>query len=67
MVAYGCGHYIFKDNPALATNVIAEAYSKIVNKGRSADIARRGLVYAIEGTNNLKKMEADYRHTPKTT
>jgi tetratricopeptide (TPR) repeat protein len=63
IVAYGCGHYIFKDNPALVINVIAEAYSKIVNKDRSGDIARRGLMYAIEGANELKKKETDYRNS----
>ena len=63
ITAYGCGHYIFQDNPALAINVIAEAYSKVVSKDRAADIARRGLRYAVEGANQLKKQDADHQHS----
>jgi len=63
IIAYGCGHYIFKDNPILAINVIAEAYSKIVNRDQSGGIAQRGLLYAIEGANQLKKKDADYQHS----
>ena len=63
IIAYGCGHYIFKDNPALAINVIAEAYSKVMDKDRAGDIARRGLRYGVEGANQLKKKDADSLHS----
>ena len=32
IIAYGCGHYIFQDNPGLVIDAIVKQYSKIVSK-----------------------------------
>jgi hypothetical protein len=43
--------------------VVALAYSRIVSQPEEADVVRKGLTYAIESANQLKKNEVEYRHT----
>jgi len=48
ITAWGCGHYIFKDNPPLVVLTIAKAYTNVVNKNRRKEINERIVNYAIE-------------------
>ncbi len=63
ILAAECEHDIVNANPALFINVVALAYSKIIGQPEAAGVVQRGLVYAIEGANKLKKNEVEYRHS----
>ncbi|UPL47567.1 alpha/beta fold hydrolase [Hymenobacter sublimis] len=63
LTAYGCGHYLFHENPALAVSVIAKAYAPTRGPQQRADLLQRSLRYSVEATNELKKRETDYRHS----
>lgn len=39
------------------------AYSRIVSPPEAARITNKGLAYAIESANALKKTEVEYRHS----
>ncbi|MBX0289180.1 alpha/beta fold hydrolase [Hymenobacter sp. HSC-4F20] len=63
LTAYGCGHYLFHENPALAVSAIAKAHAATRGPQQSADLLQRSLRYSVEATNELKKRETDYRHS----
>ncbi|UOQ77586.1 alpha/beta hydrolase [Hymenobacter sp. 5516J-16] len=63
LTAYGCGHYLFHENPALAVSAIAKAYAATRGPQQRADLLQRSLRYSVEATNELKKRETDYRHS----
>ena len=48
ITAWGCGHYIFKDNLLLVIATITKAYTNVVNKNRRKEINERIVNYAIE-------------------
>ena len=55
ITAYGCGHFIFNDNPALVINAIIKAYATTLGKANSKAILERELDYAIGAANNRNK------------
>lgn len=55
ITAYGCGHFIFKDNPPFAITAIVKAYTATVSKEQGDAIRNRFLSYSIEGTNEEKR------------
>ncbi|UOG73129.1 alpha/beta fold hydrolase [Hymenobacter tibetensis] len=63
ITAYGCGHYIFLDNPALVVSAIAKAYGNTRGQQKNADLLKRSLAYSLESNNELKKRETEYRHS----
>jgi tetratricopeptide (TPR) repeat protein len=63
ILAAECEHNIVNANPALFINVVALAYSRIVSQAEAAEVIRKGLTYAVEGANQLKKNEVVYRHS----
>ncbi|MVM32083.1 alpha/beta fold hydrolase [Spirosoma sp. HMF4905] len=63
IMAYGCGHFIFGDNPPMVINAIVEAYAKTVDQAKSNEILKRGIAYAIDASNTRNKTEAAYRHS----
>jgi pimeloyl-ACP methyl ester carboxylesterase len=60
IVAYGTGHYIFRENPGLVINSIVKAYSQILPLAQRDAVLQRGLSYAVVAANNSKKSEAAY-------
>jgi len=63
IVAYGSGHYIFRDNPALVINSIVRAYSNIIGQPQRDQVLQRGISYAVTAANESKRREAAYRHS----
>jgi pimeloyl-ACP methyl ester carboxylesterase len=63
ITAYGCGHFIFEDNPPLVINSIVKAYSGTVDKTKSSEVLKRGIDYAVNTANETKKVETAYRHS----
>ncbi|WP_045689913.1 alpha/beta fold hydrolase [Hymenobacter sp. AT01-02] len=63
ITAYGCGHYIFGDNPALVVSAITKAYSATRGQAKNPVLLKRSLSYSVNTTNEIKKRETDYRHS----
>jgi len=63
ITAYGCGHFIFRDNQPLAISAIAKAYAGTQSLEQRDEILTRFLSYNIEATNEQKKIEVQYRHS----
>ncbi|HWB26610.1 MAG TPA: alpha/beta fold hydrolase [Chitinophagaceae bacterium] len=61
--AWGCGHYIFEDNPPLVITAIAKAYAGIAGKSEAAKINNRTVNYTLQAANEFKKQETAYRHS----
>jgi pimeloyl-ACP methyl ester carboxylesterase len=55
ITAYGCGHFIFRDNPPLAISAIVKAYTGALGKGQGATIRDRFLSYSPEAINEERK------------
>ena len=53
--AYGCGHFIHRDNPPLVIGAIIKEYTAAGNKEQGAEITTRYLSYNLEAVNELKK------------
>lgn len=51
ITAYGCGHFIFRDNPPLAINAIVKAYTGAVDRQQGYEIMKRFLSYSFEEVN----------------
>lgn len=51
ITAYGCGHYIFRDNPPLVIHAIVKAYVGMLDRQEAAEIMRRDVDFAIEAAN----------------
>lgn len=63
IVAYESGHYIFKENPSLAINVIAKAYAGTLSGEQRLPVLERSLSYNLDAANQAKKQQADYNHS----
>jgi hypothetical protein len=62
-VAYGTGHYVYKDNPELAVIAIVKAYSNIVDPARRDEVLERSISYSLEAANETKRRETAFRHS----
>lgn len=58
IIAYGCGHIIFKDNPALVISAIVKAYAGAPGIKQGDAIMNRYLSYSIEAFNEERKRQA---------
>jgi pimeloyl-ACP methyl ester carboxylesterase len=63
ITAFGTGHYIYRDNPALVVNTIVHSYASAALPAVRAKILERGLRYAMSAANDASKREATYRHS----
>lgn len=63
IVAYGSGHYIFRDNQPLVVMAIAKAYANISRSKRREEILRRAMDYSIDTINKTKEEENAFRHS----
>ena len=55
ITAYGCGHFIYKDNLPLALGAIVKAYTGVVDAAHRDEIMRRYISYSIDAANEAKK------------
>jgi pimeloyl-ACP methyl ester carboxylesterase len=55
ITAYGCGHFIFKDNPQLVILSIIDVYSATLDKASRSELLTRTLNYAIHAANSEGK------------
>ncbi|MEC5145579.1 alpha/beta hydrolase [Chitinophaga sp. 212800010-3] len=51
IMAYGCGHFIFEDNPPLVINAIVRQYAEIVDKAGSDKVLKRRVDFAVDVVN----------------
>jgi pimeloyl-ACP methyl ester carboxylesterase len=54
ITAWGCGHFIYADNPPLVITAIAKTYAGIAAKGEAPKINARIIDYALHIANELK-------------
>lgn len=52
IIANGCGHVIFRDNPALVINAIVKAYANTQGTEEGNKIMKRFLSYSLEEFNH---------------
>jgi pimeloyl-ACP methyl ester carboxylesterase len=57
ITAYGCAHFIFRDNPPLAISAIVKAYAGTLDKEQRDEIMKRFLAYTLEAANDEKRRE----------
>jgi pimeloyl-ACP methyl ester carboxylesterase len=57
ITAYGCGHFIFRDNPLLAASAIVKAYVGTLRGEQGKEIMKRFLSYSLE--------EANHKNAPR--
>ena len=55
ITAYGCAHFIFRDNPVLAISAIVKAYTGTLGKAQGDAIRDRFLSWSIDAINEEKK------------
>ncbi|HEY8895550.1 MAG TPA: alpha/beta fold hydrolase [Niastella sp.] len=55
ITAYGCAHFIFRDNPALAISAIVKAYTGTLGKEQGDEIRDRFLAWSIGAINEERK------------
>jgi tetratricopeptide (TPR) repeat protein len=63
IVAYGSGHYIFRDNAPLVIESIVKMYSRVVAPARRLEVLDRGISYAMLAANESRRSELAYRHS----
>jgi pimeloyl-ACP methyl ester carboxylesterase len=63
ITAYGCGHFIFEDNPPLVINAIVRAFSTTLNRATNNDFLKGVMDYNVNAANNIHKVEVAYRHS----
>lgn len=51
IIAKGCGHVIFRDNPFLVINAIVKAYANPVGKEQGNKVMKRFLFYSLQEVN----------------
>lgn len=51
ITAYGCGHYVYKDNPPLVVSTIAKMYAKTLTPKQGDIVIAKAFSYAIEALN----------------
>jgi pimeloyl-ACP methyl ester carboxylesterase len=55
ITAYGCGHFIFRDNLPLVVAAIVKAYTRTQHGPRAEEILRRFLAYSLQAANEEKR------------
>lgn len=55
VTAYGCSHFIFRDNLPLAVNAIVKAYTGTLNKEQGVAIRDRFISYSLEAINEERE------------
>jgi pimeloyl-ACP methyl ester carboxylesterase len=55
IVAYGSGHYVFKDKPILVVNAIVKAYADALGGAQRKAVLERSLSYNIDAANENKQ------------
>jgi pimeloyl-ACP methyl ester carboxylesterase len=55
ITAYGCGHFIFRDNQPLAISAIVKAYTGAVGREQGNAVMDRFLSYSLEGINEERR------------
>jgi pimeloyl-ACP methyl ester carboxylesterase len=65
IVAYGSGHYIYQENPALVVESIAKIYSAALVEPQRSEVLERGLAYAVAAANESYRREAASRSKEK--
>lgn len=55
ITAYGCGHYIWLDNPSLVITTIAKSYAQTLEEKQRINIYNQALNYAITQDNEKKQ------------
>jgi len=63
ITAYGCGHYIFRDDPSLVVCAIGNMYATAINDKETPEVLERLANYALKGINEVKKSDNEYRHS----
>lgn len=56
ITAYGCGHFIFRDNPLLAVSAIVKSYVGTLRGEQGDAIMKRFLFYSLEAANDQKRV-----------
>jgi pimeloyl-ACP methyl ester carboxylesterase len=64
ITAYGCGHFIFRDNPPLAIGAIVKAYAGTQTKDRAGEIMNRYLTYSLDAFNTIFSPISDRSRRP---
>ena len=62
IIAYGTGHYIYRDNPPLVIAAVVKAYVGIVDQQDAFVIMKRDLDFAIEAANKTGRPLNASRH-----
>lgn len=63
IVAYGSGHYIFRENPSLVIDSIVKAYSEIIPLPERDIVLQRGITYAMVAANESQQRESTHSHS----
>lgn len=63
IVAYGSGHYIFRENPSLVIDSIVKAYSEIMPLPERDIVLQRGIAYAMVAANESRQRESTHSHS----
>jgi pimeloyl-ACP methyl ester carboxylesterase len=57
ITAYGCAHFIFRDDPPLAISAIVKAYAGALRRGQADEIRTRFVSYSLQEFNDKKRSE----------
>ena len=61
ITAYGCGHYIWFENPQLIVTTIAKSYAETMDETKRSGIYKRALDYSIISSSEvLKNIHSEY-------
>lgn len=63
IAAYGSGHYVYKENPALVVNAIATMYATRLDAASRQALLERSLAYNLDAANETLRREARQRHS----
>lgn len=63
LTAYGCGHFIFADNPSLVIQAISKMYIATLAKTNQDEVLKRALAYSMNAANTSRQEELVYRHS----
>ncbi|WP_266170155.1 alpha/beta fold hydrolase [Dyella subtropica] len=63
ILAYGSGHYVYKENPALVVNAIAKMYATTLDAPSRQVLLERSMTYNLEAANQALRREAQQRHS----
>jgi pimeloyl-ACP methyl ester carboxylesterase len=63
IIAYGSDHYVFRAAPELVLAAIVKTYAEAAAGTRQADVLTRGVAYAVDAVNAIRRREAAYRHS----